>query len=88
MNPIRNLLQESSSAAKVRQKEEALALRAYEAMMAWHMFRKKHWESLEPLSGNAPEHVCGLQGFGRELSDVCPGCVALHAASTRSRETR
>lgn len=28
-----------------------------------------------------PEHVCGLQGFGREITDVCPGCVA--RSSTR-----
>lgn len=23
---------------------------------------------------NPYDHMCGLQGFGRELSDVCPAC--------------
>lgn len=49
MSPIRSLLKPPRSAFIARQKEEALALRAYEAMMAWHLFRKQYWELLEPL---------------------------------------
>jgi hypothetical protein len=31
-----------------------------------------------------PEHVCGLQGFGREVTDVCPGCLN-RSTSTRAK---
>jgi len=30
----------------------------------------------EPPAKKKPEHVCGLQGFGHSLNDVCPACEA------------
>ena len=48
MNPLRHLLRTPESASAARRQEEALALRAYEALVAWQGFRTKHWQLLEP----------------------------------------
>jgi len=53
VNPVKNLLRAPHTAGQAKKREEALALRAYEAMMAWHMFRKRYGHLLSPVDRTA-----------------------------------